>query len=319
VLRAPAPFARAAAAAAAVLAAACTRTADVEPPATVPAQTVATAAIDSARLIRDLGVLAHDSMEGRAVATPGSAKARAFLEARFRDVGLQPFGTSYLHSFAFGNRQTQGVNIVGQIRGSDLPDRYFAITAHYDHVGVRNGRIYNGADDNASGTSALLAIADYFVKNRPRHSLVFAALDAEETGLQGARAFVASPPVPKQAIVLDINMDMVGRNDAGELYVAGTYHYPQLLSFVRQAVAAAEVKLIPGHDRPGAAASDDWTSQSDHGAFHAAGIPFLYFGVEDHADYHRPSDDVERIQPGFYVRAVRTIITATRLLDAGLN
>jgi hypothetical protein len=321
VRRRPAWLAPAATASAIALAAACTRApnADVEPPATVPPQTVATVAIDSARLVRDLGVLAHDSMEGRAVATPGSAKARAFLDARFRAVGLQPFGTSYLHSFTFGNRQTQGVNLVGQIRGSALPDRYIVITAHYDHVGVRNGQIYNGADDNASGSAALLAIADYFAKNRPRHSLIFAALDAEETGLQGARAFVANPPVPKQAIVLDINMDMIGRNDAGELYVAGTYSYPQLLPYVRHAVAAAEVKLIPGHDRPGAAAGDDWTTQSDHGAFHAAGIPFLYFGVEDHADYHRPTDDVERIQPGFYVRAVRTIITAIRLLDAGLN
>ena len=300
---------------------ACARAADVEPRSSAPARAVATVAIDSAAMIRDIGVLAHDSMEGRAVGSAGSAKARAFLEARFRAVGVQPFGTSYLQPFTFPGRgqEVQGVNIVGQVRGTTLPDRYIVITAHYDHVGVRNGQIFNGADDNASGTAALLAIADYFVKNRPRHSLIFAALDAEETNLQGARAFVASPPVPKQAIALDINMDMISRNDAGELYVAGTYSYPQLLPFVERAVAAAEVKLIPGHDRPGVAGSDDWTSQSDHGAFHAAGIPFLYFGVEDHADYHRATDDVERIQPGFYARAVRTIITATRLLDAGLN
>ena len=184
---------------------------------------------------------------------------------------------------------------------------------------MRNGEVYNGADDNASGTAGLLAIADHFVKNRPRHSIVFVAFDAEEVGLQGARAFVANPPVPKTAIVLNMNMDMISRNDAGELYVAGTHSYPQLLPFVERAITSAEVKLIPGHDRPGVGSGYDWTNQSDQGAFHSAGIPFLYFGVEDHADYHRATDDVERIQPAFYARAVRTITSVARLIDAGLN
>jgi len=247
-------LARVAAVTVVAAAAACARNADVEPPATLSPQTVAGApiGIDSVALIRDVAVLAHDSMQGRAVATPGSAKARAYLEPRFRAAGLQPIGTSFLQPFTFsgGGRQIQGVNIVGQLRGTALPERYFVITAHYDHVGVRNGQVFNGADDNASGIAALLALADHFRKNPPRHSLIFGALDAEETGLAGARAFVASPPVPKQNIVLNINMDMVSRNDQGELYVAGTHSYPQLLPFVQRAVAAAEVKLIPGHDRP---------------------------------------------------------------------
>jgi Zn-dependent M28 family amino/carboxypeptidase len=119
--------------------------------------------------------------------------------------------------------------------------------------------------------------------------------------------------------VLNVNMDMVGRNDAGELYVAGTHHYPQLLPFVERVAADAEVRLIPGHDTPNPERrSDDWTGSSDHGAFHAQGIPFLYFGVEDHPDYHRPTDELAGIQPGFYARAVRTVLAAVRLLDAGL-
>src|SRR5919108_5683303 len=97
------------------LAAACARTAEVEPPATLPPEAVGPAAIDSALVIRDISVLAHDSMQGRAVATSGSAKARTFLEARFRAVGLQPFGTSYLQPFTFSDRgrRVEGVNIVG--------------------------------------------------------------------------------------------------------------------------------------------------------------------------------------------------------------
>jgi Zn-dependent M28 family amino/carboxypeptidase len=290
-----------------------------------PAETAvagAPVAIDSVRLLHDIGVLAHDSMEGRLVGTAGSAKARAFLDRSLRERGLTTAGgaTSYLHPFQFTRRDSAltGINVVGMVRGTARPDRYIVVTAHYDHLGVRNGEVFNGADDNASGTAALLALAGHFARNAPRHSIIFAALDAEEGGLRGARAFVENPPVPRESIVLNINMDMVGRNDANELYVAGTSHYPQLLPFVQRVAANAEITLIPGHDRPGARPTDDWTNASDHAAFHQAGIPFLYFGVEDHADYHRASDEMAGIQPGFYARAVRTVLSAVRLLDAEL-
>jgi len=293
------------------------RNADVDTSVMPVAQAVS---IDSVTLMRDIGVLAHDSMEGRAVATPGNAKARAFLERRFREIGLQPVGGQLLHPFSFTRRDasTNGVNILGMVRGTAQPEQYIVVTAHYDHVGVRNGEVFNGADDNASGTAALLQIAQHFAQSRPRHSIIFAALDAEENGLQGARAFVANPPVPASSIVLNINMDMVGRNDRGELYVAGTYHYPQLLPIVQRVAAAAEVKLIAGHDRPGGAPGDDWTSASDHGPFHAAKIPFLYFGVEDHPDYHKATDEITGIQPGFFARAVRTVLSAVRTADTSL-
>lgn len=306
--------------AAALVVAGCAPYATANGPAAPTARVHSVAAVDSVQLLEDLGVLAHDSMEGRATGTPGGQRARSFMERSFRERGVQPFGASYLQPFTFTRRDAQvdGANVVGFVRGSELPDRYIVVTAHYDHLGIRNGEIYNGADDNASGSAGLLALASRFVQDPPRHSIIFAAFDAEEMGLQGARAFVAAPPVPKQAILLNVNMDMIGRNDADELYVAGTHHYPDLLPFVRRIAATAEVTLIPGHDRPGGDAGDDWTLLSDHGAFHAAGIPFLYFGVEDHADYHRATDTVEGIQPGFYVRAVRTVLAAIRLLDAEL-
>jgi Zn-dependent M28 family amino/carboxypeptidase len=292
------------------------------PAAQVAAPVSAAVAIDSTALLRDIGVLAHDSMEGRATGTPGNARARAFLLRRYAEIGVQPFSGSFEQPFTFtrGEQTTTGTNVVGVIRGTSMPDRYIVVTAHYDHLGVRDGEVFNGADDNASGTAALLQLAQYFARNPPQHSIIFAALDAEEMRLQGARSFVAEPPVARTAIVLNVNMDMVGRNDAGELYVAGTHHYPQLLPFVQRVAQSAEVTLIPGHDTPDPARpGHDWTNQSDHGAFHAAGIPFLYFGVEDHPDYHRPSDVVDRIQPGFYARAVRTVISTVRLLDAELH
>jgi Zn-dependent M28 family amino/carboxypeptidase len=297
---------------------------DASPPQSAPeiAGTVAldTAAVDSAQLIRDISVLAHDSMEGRLVGTPGSLRAQRFLLRRFSEMGLDPFGAEYAQPFTFarGVQQVQGVNILGLVRGTERPDRYIVVTAHYDHLGVRNGEIYVGADDNASGTAGLLAIATHFRQNPPRHSIIFAALDAEEGGLRGARAFVANPPVARDAIALNINLDMIGRNDANELYVAGTHHYPQLLPFVQRVAGEAEVKLIPGHDTPNPARRADWTMASDHGAFHEVGIPFLYFGVEDHPDYHRPTDRFEGIQHGFFLRAVRTVLSAVRLIDGEL-
>ncbi|MEX1184486.1 MAG: M28 family peptidase [Gemmatimonadota bacterium] len=279
------------------------------------------AAVDSVELMRDIAVLAHDSMEGRRVGTEGSARARRFIEGRFAQIGLLPVDGDFQKPFPVsGDVPVTGVNLVGMIRGGELEDRYIVVTAHYDHLGTRDGEIFNGADDNASGTAALLQIAGYFSRQRPRHSIIFAALDGEEGGLRGARAFIADPPVPQEAIVLNVNMDMVGRNDAGELYVAGTRHYPQLLPYVEAVAAAAEVTLIPGHDAPNAARpSDDWTMASDHGPFHAAGIPFLYFGVEDHPYYHQPTDEVSGIQPGFYRRAVRTVLQTVRLLDQSLT
>jgi hypothetical protein len=282
---------------------------------------VASSAVDSARLMHDIGVLAHDTMEGRLVGTPGNARARAFLQRSFAEIGLRPLGDGYLHPFTFERQQqvVTGVNVVGYVRGRELPDRTIVVTAHYDHLGVRDGQTYFGADDNASGTAGLLALARYFAANPARHTLVFAAMDAEEGGLRGAHAFVANPPVDRGTIVLNVNMDMIGRNDAGELYVAGTHHYPHLLPIVRRAMELAEVTLIPGHDTPNPAnPTDDWTMASDHGAFHRVGIPFLYFGVEDHPDYHKPTDTLAGIQPGFYVRAVRTVLSAVRLLDAAL-
>jgi hypothetical protein len=293
--------------------------------ACAPAQTAMPAApvtaIDSVQLMRDISVLAHDSMEGRLVGTPGAERAQRFLLRRYAEIGLQQFGGTHAHPFTFERQgqQIRGVNILGHVRGTQRPDRYIVITAHYDHLGIRNGEIYVGADDNASGTAGLLALAQYFAGNPPRHSIIFAALDAEEGGLRGARAFVANPPVAREAIVLNVNMDMVGRNERNELYVAGTHHYPQLLPFIQRVAANAEVRLIPGHDTPNPAnPSDDWTMASDHAAFHEVGIPFLYFGVEDHPDYHRPTDRMEGIMPGFYNRAVRTVLSAVRLLDAEL-
>lgn len=277
---------------------------------------VRTLRIDADRMLADLRFLASDELAGRRTGTPGNERAREHIRAAFLRYGLEPFGQRYSHPFTFTGRdgaEYRGVNVVGRIEGTRYPDRYIVVTAHYDHLGIgrpdeHGDSIFNGADDNGSGTAALLALAGYFRANPPQHSIIFAALDAEEMGLQGARALVADPPLPLESIMMNVNMDMVSRNEHDELYAAGTYHYPFLMTYIERIAPRAPLTLRTGHDRPDLPRGDDWTNASDHGAFHAKGIPFLYFGVEDHPDYHRPSDEYENIDPDFYTRAVRTIL-----------
>jgi Zn-dependent M28 family amino/carboxypeptidase len=281
----------------------------------------AAARIDAAQLLGDVRALAGDAMEGRATGTPGGARARAYVAGRFTQAGLKPLGQSFEQTFNVsgrGRRETQGVNLVGQVAGRKAASRLVVVTAHYDHLGVRDGQVFNGADDNASGVAALLQLAAYFARERPAHTLVFAALDAEETGLLGAHALVASLKKEGREVALNVNLDMVGHSERGELYAAGAHHTPALRPLLERVAAAARVKLLLGHDRP-ELGSDDWTRQSDHFAFHREKIPFVYFGVEDHKDYHRPTDDFETLTADFYVRAVETILDALTTFDANLD
>jgi Zn-dependent M28 family amino/carboxypeptidase len=281
------------------------------------------AAIDRSALLDDLRTLSADAMEGRAAGTAGGARARAYLAERFKASGLAAFNGSYLQPVDVvpGRRSPAaraGANVVGYIAGSGSPGRCLVISAHYDHVGVQNGTIYNGANDNASGTAALIAVARHFVARRPAHGLIIAAFDAEEIGLVGSRAFVRSPPVDRSAIALNLNVDMIGREAADRLFVVGVRRHPQLKSVIDRVAARASLKLLPGHEDP-ADRGDDWTRDSDQYAFIEAGIPALLFSVEDTAEHHKPTDDYETMTTGFYLRAVETIIDVIAEFDRRLN
>ncbi len=278
---------------------------------------------DPARLLKDVQVLASDSLEGRRTGTNGSKKARTYLAKALASRGVRRFGPSYEHPFPLSetgsSSKAYGINLLGYIKGVTQPELFLVLTAHYDHLGVEQGKIYNGADDNASGVSGLLAAASYFHHHPPAHSILFAVLDAEEIGLQGARALVKHPPVRPDQMAMNVNLDMIGRNDRNELYAAGVFHYPFLKPFLESIAAGSEIRIIPGHDQPGSSQVKDWTYSSDHAPFHQAHIPFLYFGVEDHADYHESTDDFERIDPGFFKQAVNIIIAALITLDENLT
>jgi Zn-dependent M28 family amino/carboxypeptidase len=258
-------------------------------------------------------VLAADSMEGRRAATPGGARARRYLLGRLQDLGAAPLEGSYTRSFPLPT--DSGVNLLGVIPGTRAGAPFIVLSAHYDHVGIREGAIYNGADDNASGVAAVLAIAGSLRKQPLEHPVIIALFDAEEGGLRGARAFVSSGTVPRERIALNVNLDMVGHSEAGVLWAAGASHTPALRAVLDSLAMRAPVTLKLGHDRPGVPGEQDWSGSSDHEAFRSAGIPFVYFGVEDHPDYHKPSDDPETLTPLFFGGAVATIEVALRRLD----
>jgi hypothetical protein len=285
-----------------------------------PPQAPRSTVIDSGRLLDDLKVLSSDAMEGRRTGTAGSEKARAFIAERLKASGVVPFGASYEQAFTFRTRgagEQRGVNVIGRIDGTLEPRRYIVISAHYDHLGRVNGIVFNGADDNASGTAALFAIAKYFSAHSPRNSLIFAAFDAEEIGLLGSQAFVKQPPVDGRLFSLNLNLDMIGRESDRRLFVVGTARQPFLRPVIEAAAKDSPVRLLMGHENP--AEPEDWTADSDHYSFMQAKIPALYFGVEDFKEHHKATDDYESMTLEFYVKAVEALVEVVKQFDTNLE
>lgn len=270
------------------------------------------------RALEDVRILSADDMEGRLVGSPGGEKARGYILGRMREIGLVPVEQAFVFKRKDG-AEVRGVNLIARIEGSSPGGKVLVITAHYDHLGIQGGQIYNGADDNASGVAGLLAVAEAFKAAPPRHTVLFVALDAEEGGLRGARVFLKAPPVPAGDIALNINFDMLAKNARGELYAAGGSPNPWVKARLEALVPTAPVSLKLGHDTGPDDSFDNWTYQSDHGVFARAGIPWVYFGVEDHPEYHKPTDDFATVPQAFFLKAVDTVVAAARLFDAQLD
>ncbi|HUH28522.1 M28 family peptidase [Gelidibacter sp.] len=267
-------------------------------------------------LIFQLKTLSSDAFQGRRTGTAGAEKAKNHIIKKFKNLKVLPFTRDYQQSFSFISRgkSYSGVNILGYVKGSKHPEDYIVVSGHYDHEGIKNNQIYNGADDNASGVAALFAFAEYFETHPPEHSVILAAFDAEELGLSGSRYFVANSIVPLKHIKLNLNMDMISRNDNNQLYVVGTAFNDSLKKAISNYKNSDKLSLLMGHD--GNDGLENWTMSSDQAPFHQNNIPFLYFGVEDHQDYHKPTDTFENIHPEFYKNAVKTIISIFITLDA---
>ncbi|HEY0600275.1 M28 family peptidase [Brevundimonas sp.] len=306
--------------AAALLLAACT-TATPDAPVAAPQPPAM-----HAQLLEDVRILAADDMQGRDTGAPGGAMARAYIVGRLESLGVAPPPMGREQPWEMqgrtreGPRTFNGVNVIGVIPGTRVTDKYIVVTAHYDHVGTNDGQVFNGADDNASGVATMLALAADLKRQAPDHSVLIVALDGEERGLLGAKHFVEAPPVPLESIAMNLNFDMTARAETdGRLWVTGTYQHPNFRPILESVPANGAVSLAFGKDTPQDTGEDNWVQASDHAAFHRAQVPFLYLGVNYHADYHRPSDDFDRITPSVFISVTELSIASFRALDRALD
>lgn len=266
-------------------------------PAAWAETTVATAleSISTEQLRQHVEVLANDMLEGREAGSRGGRAAAGYLADQFTRLKLRPAGDSGGYFQSFGH---QCRNILATIEGSDpkLRDEVIVVGAHYDHVGYGNrsnsygpwGYIHNGADDNASGDAGLLEVAEALamLEPAPRRTVLFALWDAEEKGLLGSKHWLANPTLASGRIVLAVNMDMIGRLRDNRLEIAGSRTAPGL----RGLVSEFNQESGPSLDFPW-----ELTENSDHYSFFVKRIPTLLVHTGLHGDYHRPSDDVERL------------------------
>lgn len=270
--------------------------------------------------MQDLQILSGEAMQGREIGTPGSALARDYILKRINELGLKPCTSDYIQEFRAGKQSpaAQGKNIIACQFSENQSAQYLVVSAHYDHLGINNKKIYFGADDNASGVAGVLAVAQSLKNKTMKHHIVYAFFDGEEQGLLGAYAFVKQAWIPRKEISANLNFDMIARGDKNELFVSGTYHHPELKPILQDLNGIQGIRVSFNHDKPDQG-TDDWTPQSDHYAFFQAGIPHLYFGVEDHADYHKPTDKFEKVNPQFFNGAIAILQKAVQLVDQQFN
>ena len=276
---------------------------------------------------KDIGFLAADERGGRAIGTEGEQQAAEYLAEEFDKLGLQPRGTDgFFQEFTVSKPSnpheeavigTDGAGITGRNVIAYLDkkaEKTIVIGAHFDHLGMGgqgslhrgDSAIHNGADDNASGTAALLALAKIFKYETLKSNLLFVAFSGEENGLWGSNYFVKNPTLDLKTINYMINMDMVGRlNEEKSLAIYGVGTSPSF-SKVLDPINADSLKLVP---------SESGVGPSDHTSFYLQDLPVLHFFTGQHADYHKPSDDADKINYEGLVQVVRYISRLVAQLD----
>ncbi len=288
-------------------------------PAALSTTPVAAAAtITPGEMREHIAYIASDALRGRDTPSPGLDSAAAYLVRHFQALGLQggAEGGAFIQRYPLQPSGEMAPNVVAIFPGSDptLRNEYVVLSAHMDHEGVgrpvRGDSIYNGADDDASGTSALLEVAQAFasMQQRPARSILFLAVSGEEKGLLGSEYFSDNPTVPLESMVANLNIDMIGRNERDTVVVIGK-NYSSLGGVVERA-AADHPQLV------GLAAGDDrWPREgfffrSDHFNFARKEIPAVFFFAGTHEDYHEPSDEVELIDADKAARVARLVFLA---------
>ena len=272
--------------------------------------------------------LASDKLEGRRTGTVGATTAAGYIANQFAKLRLRPGSAApngkagFLQAFSHGkpNQPTlTGYNVIGILDGTDkqLRSEAIVIGAHYDHLGLggegslaaNSTEIHHGADDNASGTAAIIELARQFAKEKKnKRTIIFIAFSGEEEGLFGSKYYIANPSFPIENTVAMINLDMVGRLNERKLTIGGIGTAAEFKGLVEglnpKEIIETTFKTLPGEVltrkiRAGVPfvlqLSEDGFGPSDHSSFYTKKIPVLFFFTGTHLDYHKPSDTAEKI------------------------
>lgn len=272
--------------------------------------------ITPAELSKHLYIVADDNMEGRNTGEPGQKRAGEYLINEYKKNGISyPTGASDFYQKVpsefmkrgFAPKLNDSENIWTFIEGSEKPQEIIVISAHYDHVGMKNGEVFNGADDDGSGTVALLEIAQAFKKAKddgfgPKRSILFLHVTGEEHGLHGSRFYSENPLFPIENTVVDINIDMIGRRDTlhpktnNYIYVIGSDRLSSELHTINEEVNAKYTQLELDYKYNDRKDPERIYYRSDHYNFAKKGIPAIFFFNGIHADYHLSSDTPDKIE-----------------------
>ncbi|WP_396138409.1 M28 family metallopeptidase [Flavobacterium sp.] len=272
--------------------------------------------ITSAELSKHLYIVADDNMEGRNTGEPGQKRAGEYLITEYKKNGISfpPGATDFYQKVpsefmkrGFAPKLNDSENIWAFIEGTEKPNEVLVISAHYDHVGMKNGEVFNGADDDGSGTVALLEIAQAFQKAKndgfgPKRSILFLHVTGEEHGLHGSRFYSENPLFPLENTIADINIDMIGRRDTlhpktnNYVYVIGSDRLSSELHSINEEVNAKYTQLELDYKYNDRKDPERIYFRSDHYNFAKKGIPAIFFFNGIHADYHQSSDTPDKIE-----------------------
>ncbi|TPH12789.1 M28 family peptidase [Litorilituus lipolyticus] len=281
-------------------------------------------------LLQYIEALSSDDMQGRKFATNSSSKTQDYLINALKSYNIQPFKNKYLHRFNHDNffNNKQGANVIGFVPGNQYSDKYIVLTAHYDHLGVKGKHVYNGADDNASGVAALLTFGKLIKETPLKHNIILLFTDGEEINLLGARSFIRQNDAIKESIMLNINVDMIaGDNKTKRLhYIYGNFDKFTKTDLVQQLfkeIKTDDIKVKKGFKHFGRNSIQDrrtnWKMASDHGVFANHDIPYLYYGVGTHKNYHSVSDTYANVNKAFAVASSTLIFKHLLYLDNSIS
>lgn len=279
--------------------------------------------IEEEALRKLLYVYASDFFQGRETGKLGQKRAVTFLREFYQSKGITAAeGTE--NYFQKMNLNVRGENIATEnviafIKGKSKPEEYIVISAHLDHEGIKNGAIYNGADDDGSGTIAQLKIAEAFQKaanegNGPERSVVFIHFTGEEKGLLGSKYYSENPLFPMDQTIVDLNIDMIGRvdpthkgKDERYIYIIGSSHLSNDLHQLSERVNAQTLQLNFDYKYNKIDEPECIYYRSDHYNFAKNNVPVIFYFNGVHEDYHQPTDTPDKIDYELYTERAQLI------------